>query len=437
MDTFKIERSKYEFYTANAGLALVGQVIERYSQLESLLKKLPTMRRGIGHTDIAKSYIGMLCLGKNDFEAVTQYRDDDFFKSALGIDQVPSTETLRQRFDQQADAMAPLVEESSFKFLSNSKASITALSNGFVPLDIDVFPMDNSNTKKEGIERTYKGHFGYAPIGAYLGEEGWNLSCELRKGAHHSQKKFLEFLPGVVERARKLTKKPILLRLDSGHDALENLAWAEENPLDYIIKWNPRKESDWVLWRDIADEKNAWREVREGKEEAIFRITRERKYQGKSYALELVIRVIKKTMEANGQLLGFTDGEVEGWWTTLDLSDEAIIKCYCDHATSEQFHSEIKTDLDLERLPSGKFATNDLILSFGGLCYNILRWIGLQAPIKTRKSVKRRRLRTVILELMMVAARLICHSRRYTLRFGKHCPNFKPLTSLYYRLARI
>ncbi len=29
-----------------------------------------------------------------------------------------------------------------------------------------------------------------------------------------------------------------------------------------------------------------------------------------------------------------------------------------DHDTSEQFHSEFKTDMNLERLPSGKFATN-------------------------------------------------------------------------------
>nr|WP_229333171.1 hypothetical protein [Halomonas sp. KAO] len=39
------------------------------------------------------------------------------------------------------------------------------------------------------------------------------------------------------------------------------------------------------------------------------------------------------------------------------------------HATHEQFHSGIKTNLDLERLPSGKFATNDLILHLAQLAY--------------------------------------------------------------------
>jgi len=44
-----------------------------------------------------------------------------------------------------------------------------------------------------------------------------------------------------------------------------------------------------------------------------------------------------------------------------------VIALYRDHATCEQFHSEFKTDLDLERLPSGKFDTNDLVIAFAVL----------------------------------------------------------------------
>ena len=54
---------------------------------------------------------------------------------------------------------------------------------------------------------------------------------------------------------------------------------------------------------------------------------------------------------------------MEGWWTTLNLPAEKIIALYQDHGTSEQFHSELKTDMDLERLPSGKFEVNSLVMS--------------------------------------------------------------------------
>ena len=51
--------------------------------------------------------------------------------------------------------------------------------------------------------------------------------------------------------------------------------------------------------------------------------------------------------------------------------------------------------MDLERLPSGKFATNALILELGMIAYNILRMIG-QGTIggwapRQKRDVKRRR----------------------------------------------
>ena len=58
------------------------------------------------------------------------------------------------------------------------------------------------------------------------------------------------------------------------------------------------------------------------------------------------------------------------------VSDEQVIELYQGHGTSEQFHSEFKTDMDIERLPSGKFATNALVLSMAAFAYNILRFIG-------------------------------------------------------------
>jgi hypothetical protein len=55
---------------------------------------------------------------------------------------------------------------------------------------------------------------------------------------------------------------------------------------------------------------------------------------------------------------------LEGWTTTLParFSCGDIIALYRDHGTHEQFHSEFKTDMDLERLPSGKFETNYLVV---------------------------------------------------------------------------
>ena len=83
-----------------------------------------------------------------------------------------SSTRLRQRFNEEASRLIPLLDAANVEFMRNVDVPISVLSKGHVPLDMDVFPMDNSNSKKEGVAYTYKGHDGYAPITAYLGLEG-------------------------------------------------------------------------------------------------------------------------------------------------------------------------------------------------------------------------------------------------------------------------
>jgi len=101
----------------------------------------------------------------------------------------------------------------------------------------------------------------------------------------------------------------------------------------------------------------------------------------------------------------------------------------------EQFHSEIKSELDLERLPSGKFAANSLVLHLGMLAYNLLRLIGQEslnaATQPLRKKAKRRRLRTVIHNLITLARRVVHHARSWKLAFGRYSPWYPVYRHVY------
>lgn len=65
---------------------------------------------------------------------------------------------------------------------------------GYVPVDMDVSPFDNSQTNKEGVSRTYKGCDDYAPIFAYIGREGYLVDLEMREGKLYCLKNTPEFL---------------------------------------------------------------------------------------------------------------------------------------------------------------------------------------------------------------------------------------------------
>jgi len=75
--------------------------------------------------------------------------------------------------------------------------------------------------------------------------------------------------------------------------------------------------------------------------------------------------------------------------------------------------------MDLERLPSGKFAVNSLFFQLVVLAYNMLRVMGGELVSDRRLGLRkatRRRIRTVIQDVMYRCARVVRHARRLLLR---------------------
>ena len=368
-----------------SGLAVVGALLGKSGFIKKLNRMDITSNRSqhqIKNGDIVLTYLGMLCMGKPYFEAVHEMDDDkDFYK--------------------------------------------TALANGLVPVDIDVTPMDNSKFKKEGVSRTYKGFDGYAPMMAYIGTEGYAINFELREGKQHCQKGTVEFLQETIKLCHKLTDKPLLIRLDSGNDSIDNVAVLMDTGCFFIIKRNLRREStdDWFeMAKQYFQNVNS---PRDGKTVYIgsdWKTVTSKQFN-KEFTLRTGYEITERTIDKYGQFNLVPDVEVETWWTNLGDPDEEIIRLYHAHGECEQFHSEVKTDMDLERLPSGKFATNALILELGMIAYNILRMIGQgtiggRAPCQKR-NVKRRRLRTVISNLIMLADHVTMHARQLIIGLGK------------------
>jgi len=81
------------------------------------------------------------------------------------------------------------------------------------------------------------------------------------------------------------------------------------------------------------------------------------------------------------------------------------------------------------------------VLACAQLAYNLLRWLGqvglLGPDAPPRRKAKRRRLRTVMQELMYVAARLIRTGRRLKLAFGGGCRAVPVYRRRYAQLAGI
>lgn len=416
-----------------SGLGIVGGMLGK-SNFVKRCNRIPVDKKRsepqIKDGDILLTYIGLLCQGKTAYDDVREMLDDpDFYESALGITRsIPSAETLRQRMDDIGSSLRPKILEANVDMFKTHGIEPSALDSGLVRTDIDVTPFDNSKTQKEGVSRTYKGFDGYAPPMAYIGTEGFLVNAELHEGSQHCQKGMPEFLTETLRLSHGMTDKQLLIRMDSGNDAKENLGILLEDGDWFIVKRNLRRGETKEDWLKLVQECcQDVRNPREGKTVYVGSSWKDVEYvtkdgELKSICMRIVYEVIERSIDKRGQILMETDIEVNTWWTNLGWTDDQIIESYHAHGECEQYHSEIKTDMDVERLPSGKFETNELVLELTIIAYNLLRMIGqesLKHKPDHKKRVKRRRIRTVIGNMILLASHVTTHTRKTLMALGR------------------
>jgi len=436
-----------EVLVSHSGLALAGTLLQGTKIRQRLNRR---KREGsppvIADADNLLAMIGLLCMGKSDFEAVRAFEDEsnEFFRLALGLKRVPSEATLRQRLDRlgaedaAADESEPPVRtillEESAEMVRRHAPKLTPCWKDWIALDGDVATNDNRKCQKEGVGDTDKGIQGYDTKREDFGQQGDFSNKLRRKGTLHRQAGATAVREETFRLARTSTDGRLRGRLHAGFDDLANVRGGRQKvhgPGDSISNRNRRK----VSLTEGFEEASAHGEPvagRAGKEIWFGDAWRERDYR-----LERVgVQAIRREATADGQALRVPDLEIQTFWTSRKPSEGSAsqgVALFHDHGTSEQFLSECKTDMNLERVPSGKFATNALVLECGQVAYNVLRLCGQESPrqdralppeekMPVRRTVRRRRLRSVIQDMVYLACRLTRHAGRWRLAFWKNNP---------------
>lgn len=450
MSHFEIELTN-DLISSNSGLLALGTFLLQ-ADFDNRLRKIERTSSDlqIKDSEILRSYLGLLCLGKTSYESIDDYMDDDYFKAAIGVERLPSKESLRQRLEilSENKLVVSFIKEISLGLIHKYGKYETVLETDMIPVDFDVTPMDNSKSQKQGNSRTYKGHDGFAPMMVYIGGEGYMLNNEFREGKAHSNCQGTgELITESIGFAQGLTDKTLLARFDSGNDSAENvvrLSLADNT--HYIVKKNFRRENLDAYIHEVKTSPSSTEQPRKGKE--IYYATKEVSLSYKDTDKQehrndsrLVLKVTERTIDKRGQYLLIPEQEIEGWYTDLsveDYSDEDIVTLYADHGTSEQFHSEFKTDMDMERLPSGKFECNSFIMLLGMTAFNVLRIIGQESLrtglIKRKRAVKRIRIRKVLQDIMYMACHFMIKFKRRTIQIAAHCAYALPFMRMYERI---
>ena len=251
------------------------------------------------------------------------------------------------------------------------------------------------------------------------------VANEMRPGSQHCENGAVDFLRRrvgiMLDAGCKAGER--LLRVDSGHDCADFIGAAESLGIKYLAKRTPRREDERQLLDSIRGYeppesprpgKTVWRGVRSDRKPSRM----------EGFKGFMVVEATERTILASGVRLLFPELEVESWWTNLPFPARECVEPCHGHGTSEQFHSELKSDLGLELLPSGKFATNALVLGLATISFNCLRLTGDAALVPPRKASdpKRMRLRSVLLHFIKIGCKLVRHANTVLLKVSRGFP---------------
>lgn len=144
--------------TSTAGLAFVGRQLDDPKFDRHLGSLCPHQRsRGrIPDGQIARTMIGLICVGKPHFDAVTEFREDRFFPQALGLEQLPSAAILRQRIQGMPEAAGKAFRGFTTRLLRRHNELLVEEHHGqsYVTVHIDVSPpITPAPTKRESAAR--------------------------------------------------------------------------------------------------------------------------------------------------------------------------------------------------------------------------------------------------------------------------------------------
>lgn len=193
----------------------------------------------------------------------------------------------------------------------------------------------------------------------------------MRTCKKHPQKDSIPFVQKVLSNSNEILSpdeyNKVLCRFDSGHDSVDTVNVLHNSDVNFKIKKKSRSND---YSEDLLERTKLWCD----KKVTYFNrnTTVYYGYFTELYSLgkenvtdkaQIAFNIKEKYIDKKGNTLLFQEIELNLYWTNIAEDAQTIVALYSDHVTSEQYHSEIKTDLNFKRLASGKYIVNKMLLA--------------------------------------------------------------------------
>lgn len=403
-NSIKLEKSD-EKITAQSGLLLIGEAIEKYSLKEMFQTKLPLpgSNRGNKPEDYLIPMLLNFAGGGITMEDVLKIFEDKAICKMLNLKSFESgtlekwlKRTSDQGFSRKLEDIAD-----NFNQIIIQKANIQSLT-----LDVDAMGIESN---KSTAEWTYKNYKGYMPLLAFIPELALNVFAKFQTGNTSPR-------AGILESIKKCVKtmpegyKYENYRSDAASYSADIINYLDEEKIRYTITavLNNAIKKDIT---EIAEKK--WATLYDEKGDAT-----DREYAEIIYTMQKTKNAFRVIIQRNRnqQLDLFEDGKQRHYAIATNINDSSapeIISWHNKRGNSENYNKEAKNGVSLNYLPTSNFKANELWFLVGILAYNVFQAIKL---LVLPETWSRKKIATIRWQLIQIPGKLVYHARQYKLK---------------------
>lgn len=437
---------------AAGGIALVHRMVQSLGLAEAIDERVHVFKRHFPYheSDHVLNMAYNLMAGGTCLEDLERLRQDEAYLDTLGAMRVPDPTTagdFLRRFDEGRilDLMTALgeVQHRVWKQIPRRDRELALI-------DVDGTISPTTGECKEGMDISYKGTWGYAPLLVTLANTKEVLFCKNRSGNSPSNLGAVPYLDAAVEQVRAGGFRRVRLRGDTDFSLTREFDRWNGNGVEFVFGIDANKA---FVARAQGLPETAWKPLqrpsapssptpRARPENVKERIVKERGFTNlvteteewaelpyepsRSDGSYRMVVLRKRIRVEKGQLRLEDEIRYLFYVTNADrktLDGPEVIFQANARCDQENVIDQLKNDVQAMRMPSNTLVSNWAYLVIASLAWNLKAWLGVVLPHRLRRrEIRRMEFRGFVRALMWVPCHVVKAARGLRLRIATFTP---------------